>query len=157
MNSAPGRQRVTALKRVMRDLARGTVLNSTGLALGLGGDLKLRQEDIRAAQVRDPVVHEMIGRISVFADPSLDARGHTAADLTLATNDGKGHRRGLDIAPGFPGADLDDTQHLARFRDCLAYAPRTPGDAQIERLLAALHGLTGLKDARELVPLLTAR
>lgn len=114
-----------------------------------------RLQHFAPASVRDPAVHAMIGRIAVLADASLDARGHTAVDLALTTADGTVHRRGLDIAPGFPGADLDEAQHLARFRDCLAYAPRPPSEAQAERLLAALNGLAALGDARELVPLLT--
>lgn len=109
------------------------------------------------AQVHDPAVNDMVGRIVVLADASLDARGHTAVDLAVTTTDGKVHRRALDIAPGFPGTDLDDAQHRARFEDCLAYAPRSPSEAQVERLLAALHGLTGLGDARELGSLLTVR
>lgn len=116
-----------------------------------------RLQHFAPSQVRDPVVHEMIGRIAVLADASLDARGHTAVDLTVTTTDAKEHRRSLDIAPGFPGAELNDAQHLARFNDCLAYAPRPPADRQVERLLAALHGLTGLRDARELVSVLTVQ
>jgi len=107
-------------------------------------------------QVHDPVVHAMIGRVTVVADTSLDPRGHTAVDLSVATADGKAHRRSLDIAPGFPGADLDDAQHLARFNDCIAYAPRRPSSSQVDRLLVALNGLTAMGDVRELVPLLRA-
>ena len=80
--------------------------------------------------------------------------GHTAVDLKVETSDGKMHARSLDIAPGFPGADLDEAQHLARFDDCLAYAPRRPSDQQTRRLLAALGDLPRLADVRELVPLL---
>lgn len=109
------------------------------------------------AQVLDPGLRETIGRISVVADPALDARGHTAVDLSVTLNDGATHLRALDIAPGFPGAELDDAQHLARFADCMAYAPQPLPEAQVEQLLAALHGLAALRDIRELVPLLTLR
>jgi 2-methylcitrate dehydratase PrpD len=113
-----------------------------------------RLRDFAPDQVRDPVVREMIGRITVVADSSLDPRGHTAVDLKIETTDGKAHRRSLDIAPGFPGADLDDAQHLARFDDCLAYAPHPPPSGQVERLLAALNDLGRMGDVRELVTLL---
>ncbi len=108
------------------------------------------------AQVADPLVREMIGRIAVVADPRLDRRGHTAVDLTVTMADGSVHRRGLDIAPGFPGADLDEAEHLVRFRECLAYAPRPPSDSQVEQLHQALNTLADLDDARQLAPLLVA-
>ncbi len=109
------------------------------------------------SQVDNAEVRSMLERIRVTADPALDARGHTAVDLDVTLRDGTVHRRALDIAPGFPGAGLDDAQHLARFRDCLAYAPRQPSEAQVARLLSALDDLAGLSDVRALLPLLVAR
>lgn len=85
---------------------------------------------------------------------ALDFCDAIATALTVTTIDGTAHRRSLDIAPGFPGADLDDSQLLTRFKDCLAYAPRPPSPLQVDRLLAELHGLTAMRDVRELVPLL---
>ncbi|HEX2542935.1 MAG TPA: MmgE/PrpD family protein [Caldimonas sp.] len=106
------------------------------------------------AQVDDPAVRAMIGRVRVVADEALDARGHAAVDLAVTTSDGRTHVRRLDIPPGFPGNALDDAQHLARFRDCLAYAPQPPSAAQAEQLLQALDGLAALPDVRALLPLL---
>ena len=80
-----------------------------------------------------------------------------AVDLVVTTRDGRTHRRQLDVPPGFPGAELDDAQHLARFRDCLAYAPRPPSPAQAERLMQAIEGMAALPDVRALVPMLVAR
>ncbi len=108
------------------------------------------------AQVRDPALHEMIGRIRVLAQPAMDARGHAAVDLDVTTQDGVVHRRALDIPPGFPGAELNETQHRSRFADCIAYAPRPPAAGQVDRLLAALDTLASLEDVRVLVPLLIA-
>ena len=116
-----------------------------------------RLQHFAPVQVHDRVVHEMIGRVSVIADPALDARGHAAVDLLLTTTDGRRHLRQLDTPPGFPGAELDDAQHLSRFKDCLAYAPHPPSIAQTETFLQMLDSLTTLADVRELVPLLTAQ
>jgi 2-methylcitrate dehydratase PrpD len=114
-----------------------------------------RLQHFAPSGVHDPAVHEMIGRIRVVADEKLDARGHAAVDLSVTTNDGRTHLRRLDIPPGFPGAELDDSQHLARFNDCLAYAPHAPSAAQTERFLQALDGIAKLPDVRALVPMLT--
>jgi len=108
------------------------------------------------SQVHDALVQEVIGRIRVVADETLDARGHAAVDLAVTTHDGRTHLRQLDIPPGFPGADLDDAQHLARFRDCLAYAPRPPSTAQTGQFLLSLEGIAALPDVRALVPTLIA-
>ena len=99
----------------------------------------------------------MIGRIRVIADEKLDLRGHAAVDLAVTTSEGRTHLRQLDIPPGFPGAELDDAQHLARFRDCLAYAPRPPSTAQTEQFLQSLEGIATLPDVRALVPMLIVR
>jgi len=116
-----------------------------------------RLEHFAPAQVNDAVVRDLIGRVSVIADEALDARGHAAVDLAVTTNDGRTHRRQLDIPPGFPGNGLDDAQHLARFRDCLAYAPHSPSPAQTEAFLQALEGIVALPDVRALVPMLVAK
>ena len=106
------------------------------------------------AQVFDPALRQMIERVSVVADPALNARGHAAVDLDITTNDGLVLERALDVPPGFPGAELDDAQHRARFDDCLAYAPARIATAQVDRLLETVQGLARLDDVRSLVPLL---
>ena len=106
------------------------------------------------SQVNDPLVREMIGRVTVIADEALNARGHAAVDLVVTTCDGNTHSRQLDIPPGFPGADLDDAQHLARFRDCLDYATFRPSESQVERMLQSLEDMAALPDIRMLVPMM---
>lgn len=105
-------------------------------------------------QVNDPALRPLIDRIAVLADPALDARGHTAVDLAVATHDGRLLTRSLDIAPGFPGADLTDAQHLTRFDDCLAYAPHAIDKVDVDRYLSALQNLSTLDDIRPLVSML---
>jgi 2-methylcitrate dehydratase PrpD len=108
------------------------------------------------AQVADDDLARLIERITVIADPALDARGHTAVDLRITTTDGRVLQRTLDTAPGFPGAELTDAQHRARFDDCLAYAPRALPAAQVQRLVDAIAQVGTLDDARVLSALLVA-
>jgi 2-methylcitrate dehydratase PrpD len=107
------------------------------------------------SQVHDALVQELIGRISVIADERLDARGHAAVDLVVTTNEGRTHLRQLDIPPGFPGAELDDAQHLARLG--LSGYARAPSTAQTELFLQSLEGIAALPDVRALVPMLIVR
>ena len=108
------------------------------------------------AQVADADVGRLIERITVIADPALDARGHTAVDLQVTTTDGRMLQCALDIAPGFPGAELSDALHRARFDDCMAYAPHALPHAQVQRLLDAIEHVAALDDARSLAALLVA-
>ena len=48
-------------------------------------------------QVDDAAMQQMIGRIRVISDATLDARGHAAVDLVVTTTDGRTHLRQLDI------------------------------------------------------------
>jgi 2-methylcitrate dehydratase PrpD len=107
------------------------------------------------AQVADAQLRPLIDRIEVIADAALNARGHTAVDLEITTTAGRVLMRALDIAPGFPGADLSDAQHRARFDDCLDYAPHRPPAAQVSEFLAAIERVDTLDDACRLGTLLT--
>ena len=109
------------------------------------------------AQVFDPALRKMIDRVRVVAEAAMNARGHAAVDLDITTCDGRTLQRALDIPPGFPGAELDDAQHRARFQDCLGYAPRQMATAQVDRLLQALEDLARLDDVRLLVPMLVVQ
>ena len=115
-----------------------------------------RLQHFDPASVADPALRGLVDRITVIADSAMDARGHAAVDLAVTTTDGTVHRRSLDVPPGFPGAELSDAQHLARFRDCLAYAPRPLAEASVQRFLAALDGIAELPDVRVLASLLVA-
>lgn len=108
------------------------------------------------SQVDDAAVAALIARIDVIADAAMDARGHTAVDLEVTTTSGAVLKRALDIAPGFPGADLTDLQHRARFDDCIDYAPHRLPPQQVQRLRDAIEGVGALADAREMAGLLVA-
>lgn len=108
-------------------------------------------DHFRPEAIADPALLALAQRVTALGDPALDARGHTAVDLVLTTTDGTRHARSLDIAPGYPGNLLSDAQQLARFHDCMAYAPRPLAPAQAQALLVGIDGLAGLPDARVLL------
>jgi len=97
--------------------------------------------------VADPAVQAMIGRVQAVADPALDARGHTAVDVALATRDGRRCALSLDVAPGFPGHPLSEAQHQRRFDDCMAYAPWPLAPAAARALREGLDVLAQADDA----------
>jgi hypothetical protein len=87
---------------------------------------------------------------------ALEARGHTAVDVVLTTMDGVVHHRQWDIAPGLPGNDLTESQHLGRFRDCMAYAAFPLAASQVDAFLAGVAAMSGLPDARSLLDCLVS-
>lgn len=115
-----------------------------------------RLSHFRVDAIRDPALAPLINRVRAVADPAMDARGHASVDVILTTADGRRHVRGLDIPPGFPGNELSEAQHLARFHDCLAYAGDTLAPEAAARWLEAIERLETLPDVRELIPLLVA-
>ena len=114
-----------------------------------------RLQHFTPVEVANPEVVELISRISVLADPALDTRGHTAVDLEVTTRSGQIYKRALDIAPGFPGADLTDAEHEVRFRECMSYASQPLSDRRRDQVLTALTDLPGLADVRVLAGLLS--
>lgn len=115
-----------------------------------------RLAHFRPEQVADPAVLELARRVTAVADPALDARGHSSVDVAITTAEGAVHVRKLDIAPGYPGNELDDAQHQQRFRDCMAYAARPLPAAQVDAFLATVDRLERIPDVREMLKQLIA-
>ncbi len=108
-------------------------------------------DHFRPAQIADPAVLALAQRVTAVGDAALDARGHTAVDVTVVTTDGQRHARGLDIAPGYPGRPLSESQHLGRYRDCMAYAAHPLPAAQAQAFLDGVETLASTADARDLL------
>lgn len=115
-----------------------------------------RLTHFRVGEISDAAVRALIERISAVADPAMDARGHTAVDVSITTRDGRVHEGGIDIAPGFPGNELSDAQQLARFHDCMGYAATPLPDAALRSFLDGVQALQTLPDARVLADALIA-
>lgn len=110
-----------------------------------------RLAHFKVEQIVDPTVRALIDRVSAVSDPALDARGHTAVDVTVTTRDGRRHHRQLDTAPGYPGNPLSEAQHLQRFRDCMAYAAHPLAQDRIDELVFAIDDIGNADDARSLI------
>jgi 2-methylcitrate dehydratase PrpD len=112
-------------------------------------------QHFRPADVVDPHVANVIKRVRCVGDPALDARGHSAVDVTLTTRDGRTEHRQLDTPPGFPGNPLSDAEHMARFQSCMDYALHPLPPAQVSAFLETVANLETVPDARVLVDTLT--
>lgn len=119
----------------------------------LRGGSKIRH--FTANAVRDPEIRKYTSLVSVHPDVNLDLRGHTATDIEVTTKDGKVYRRGLDIAPGFPGNPLTDDDHMTRFMDCADFGADWIDGDRINEILSFIRNIGSSADVRSLVYLLT--
>lgn len=103
------------------------------------------------SEISAPDVLALADRIACVGDPALDARGHSAVDVVITTAGGDVHSRTLDVAPGFPGNELTDEDHLRRFEECMEYAPFPLPPESRREFLEAAADLSALADARRLV------
>ena len=118
------------------------------------GSASLRH--FRPGEIADATVQQLIRKVQCTGDRDLDARGHTAVDVTIATRGGVEHFAQLDIAPGFPGNALSSGQHAERFNDCMDYAEHRLPARQVDAFLDGVARLGELPDARILVDCLIA-
>jgi 2-methylcitrate dehydratase PrpD len=108
------------------------------------------------SSVRDPDIMPLAQKVRVIADPALDARGHTALDMQVFTTGGDAYLKKMDIAPGFPGNPLTQTEHEERFRDCINFAARPVERQSAEKIVSLVTRLEELEDIRILIPLIGA-
>ena len=113
-----------------------------------------RLRHFEESAVRDPAVAAFIEKISVIPDPALDARGHTALDMTVFLSSGEEHLIKMDIAPGFPGNPLTQGDHENHFWDCMDFASTPYPKERAEELIKTIHRAETLDDVRVLASLL---
>ncbi len=104
--------------------------------------------------IKDHDILGFIEKISVTPDPALDARGHTALDLTVFMHSGEKYTEKMDIAPGFPGNPLLQKDHENHFWDCMDFSDVPFPTERAEELLKTIGQIEDMKDVRVLIPAL---
>jgi len=105
----------------------------------------------RVDAVHDAAVHALVDRIKIVSDDRLAGPGQPCAVLSAALMDGAVHEQSLAFAPGFPGNELRDADHVARFEDCMQYAPYPLKPGQVTQFLDGAKHLPSLPDVRSLL------
>jgi 2-methylcitrate dehydratase PrpD len=113
-----------------------------------------RLHHFEESSVRDPEIMPLAQKVRVISDPALDARGHTALDMQVFTTSGNAYLKKMDIAPGFPGNPLTQTEHEERFWDCMNFAARPVERRSAEKIISLVTRLEQLEDIRILIPLI---
>jgi len=108
--------------------------------------------------IKDPRIEELIKKIHVFSDQSLDdpqKSGFSISSyLKVKTQNGKVYDKMVNIPRGLPGNPLSKEEHLERFYDCLNYSRINFKKRLIEKIISTVNRLEEAKDARKLILLL---
>jgi 2-methylcitrate dehydratase PrpD len=108
--------------------------------------------------IKDPRIEELIKKIHVFSDQSLDdpqKSGFSISSyLKVKTQNGKVYDKMVNIPRGLPGNPLSKEEHLERFYDCLNYSRINFKKRVIEKIISTVNRLEEAKDARKLILLL---
>jgi 2-methylcitrate dehydratase PrpD len=104
--------------------------------------------------IREPKILELVKKIHIFSNPSLDERGHTAIEMEVIKHNGKVLRKRVDVARGFPKNPLTKEEHYKRFRDCVDYGRKPLPKDNAEKIISIVTNLEDISDVRILIPLL---
>jgi 2-methylcitrate dehydratase PrpD len=110
-------------------------------------------------QVRDPRIADLVARIHVAADATLEGERQGSslrADMAVTTTSGDSLRASIPIPSGFPGNPLSRERIAERFQEAAHYGPIPIADEKLERIVFLVDRLEQSRDVRDLVPLMCA-
>ena len=111
--------------------------------------------DFWEAELRDPAVHELAGRINVVLDLTImDENTMVPQRVRIRLKDGAEHELTLDQVLGHPDKPLTRDQHLEKFQACWAAGARHLPGSNRDRLANLVDGLEDTRSVEELVRLL---
>jgi 2-methylcitrate dehydratase PrpD len=113
-----------------------------------------RLEHFEKSSVMDPKIMDIVKKINVSPDLTLDERGETAMEMQVLTKGGTVYNKSIDFPAGFPEKPLTQEENMERFRNCMSYAKKALSHKNIEKLNSVVSGLEKIKDIRCLIPLL---
>ena len=108
-------------------------------------------EHFDPARIENEAVADLISKISVIPDATVELRGHTAIDVEITIGSGKVHQHGMDVAPGFPGNALTEEEHLQHFENCLDYAPLCISKVKRAAILDSITNLEASDNVPDLI------
>jgi 2-methylcitrate dehydratase PrpD len=104
--------------------------------------------------IRDPEVLRLVDKVDVVADPAMDRRGHSSADMRAFTKDGRQYLVQADAGPGFPQRPLAREDHIRRFYECNDFAKEPLSTERVATIVDAIAHLETMPDVRQLLPLI---
>ena len=138
-----------------QNIGEGRFSMSFCLSLALV-DGKVTLENFTEERLRDARVKDLMGAVTLFADPemvSLGYRGTENANVKIFLKSGRTHQKRVDTAIGHPLNPVPDEGLKSKFRSCTKQV--LPPESS-ERLLSLLFSFEQLPDLKGLLSLTSA-
>jgi 2-methylcitrate dehydratase PrpD len=103
--------------------------------------------------ITDPSIMDIVQKIKIEADPTLEERDETAVEMEVLTKSGDKYRKRIDIAAGFAERPLTREEITERFWNCIDYAKKPLSKEKVEKLVSSIDQLEEVEDIRSLIPL----
>ena len=117
-----------------------------------------RLEHFEEKSIRDPRIMELVKKIHITADPTIDSGQREYSlrtDMKITTVQGDVDQKIVDIPSGFPGNAMSAEEHIDRFWDAATYKGKRLPEEKIEKIIDTVRHLEAAKDIRSLIPLLS--
>lgn len=109
------------------------------------------------SSIREPRIMELIKKINIISDPSLEKLDQRGMNMQVRTKQGTVYRKSIFNPPGSPGNELTREEHIARFHDCVSYGGKPLPQENVEKIIATVDKLDKIEDIRSLISLLRSR
>jgi 2-methylcitrate dehydratase len=110
-------------------------------------DRQVGPDQYTPQKLKDPRIREMIGKISMEADPSLD-QFRRAGITEIKTKQGVTYKRRVEYPKGDPRNPMTDQELEDKFR---SMAEKFMTEKQIEKLITTVYGMEKLDDINRLM------
>jgi 2-methylcitrate dehydratase PrpD len=114
-------------------------------------------DDFTEDAIRDPELLAVAGKVTTRVDPAKDALPmlYVPADVTIELVDGRVYRGCEEFVKGHPRNPFSLRECVERFMSCAGLAARRMDPGRLQEFARMVEALEDVKDAGEMVPLLT--
>jgi 2-methylcitrate dehydratase PrpD len=112
-----------------------------------------RLEHFEEFLINDRRIMDIVEKIRIEPDHTLDERDETAVEMQVKTKSGDLYNKRIDVAAGFPERPLATEELMERFWNCAGYAKKPLPLEKVEKLASLIGKLEEVEDIRRLIPL----
>ena len=112
-----------------------------------------RLEHFEEFLINDRKIMNIVEKIRIEPDHTLDERDETAVEMQVKAKSGDLYNKRIDVAAGFPERPLGTEEIMERFWNCTGYAKKPLPQEKVEKLASLIGKLEEVEDIRSLIPL----
>ena len=104
--------------------------------------------------IRDPRIQEIVDKITITPDPSVEKRDQRAMEMTVTNKSGEIYQNKIDIPRGSPGNEMTSEEQRNRYFGCINYGKKRLLSGNAEKAIDLINNLETISDIRELISLM---